>query len=366
MSPSEGSFTYPLAVSWVLRALGLLLIYVALAYETEQKRVKHYLESLWIHVDDLQQSGLRRQTAFMHVVARTVGGWFDVLFGSRLLSFQAAGTSVALAMSSILLIGLVGKYPVLPFGPAWVMAPQWVEREQYVAAIIAIVLFMSVAIFNSRFPSRARFHFSVILLLTTTYFVFLIWTNSRSYFNTRVPMWYFRASYGPFYGALLGSSFVADLLFVIFTRYLLAVVGKVRSFLGCSVLIFGNISVAAGLVILPLKVHRVVLALVSNSKIFSNESAFTLFNSSYVFGTTFAASNIWDGLLASVTVLLATLMLAHLLLWPMIAKPLYLVASEDLKKHRMKLILTGVALLASTSPAFSSAVALVRRLGSMP
>src|SRR5437879_6014623 len=97
-----------IAMRSVSLAVGLLALYVAaFLYEDEegrlQNRLQDKLEKLWITIDDLTGTALARHTVFMRSVAVLITYAFDRLFGRRLLSMRAVGTSVCLTFASICL-----------------------------------------------------------------------------------------------------------------------------------------------------------------------------------------------------------------------------------------------------------------------
>lgn len=84
--------------------VGLFLLCMALfLYEDENGKIQNTLETWWIRLKDQQDSAPSRQAAFMKGVARLTTDVFDKLFGQRLISIRALGTSLCLSYGTFAL-----------------------------------------------------------------------------------------------------------------------------------------------------------------------------------------------------------------------------------------------------------------------
>jgi len=55
---------YPGWIPWAALVVGCLVLYLGAIYETQAKWVQNYFAALWVRIDDLSETGLRKQTAF--------------------------------------------------------------------------------------------------------------------------------------------------------------------------------------------------------------------------------------------------------------------------------------------------------------
>lgn len=86
----------------LIGAVGVALLYVALlARESERKQIQGWLEMLWIKVDDLAASGLKRHVAFGRVVASTTAAGLNAVFGQRILSPRALTMSIVGSLAAL-------------------------------------------------------------------------------------------------------------------------------------------------------------------------------------------------------------------------------------------------------------------------
>ena len=386
MPPTEHWTAYDLWLPWIIRGFGFILIYIGLAYDSGTN-IQHYLESLWIRIDDLEKSGIKRRTAFVRLVASTVTRWFNKLFGVRLLSFHSVGTSIALTMITILLSCLseIESSPlentgVLPVGHAVINEhfPSLFPM-QYTLVLIALAIYVAAILRNYFSPTQALVDFIVVAITTVGFFSALIWINYNYAGTYWMPFWFRLEWYLPVYFSILVVSIVSDVLFIAFTRYLLATIVDLRSFVACLALLVSNVLLGVLLVFLPYRLYRMPYMVLDSPIPLVRHFSWRVVTEVMGFPDTFTApafyravgkllmvSNYWDGIVASVAVILAIAMLTHLLLWPTIARPLYLVASEDLKRHRVKLVSVGFALIVSMSTTLTNIASAAHRITSWP
>jgi hypothetical protein len=80
---------------------GLFFAYVAvLVYEDGEKRIQSVLETLWLKVYFLQEQALSAHTAFMRVVAGVLTKIFDRIFGDKLFSLRSVAVSLCYGVAA--------------------------------------------------------------------------------------------------------------------------------------------------------------------------------------------------------------------------------------------------------------------------
>jgi len=129
---------------------------------------------------------------------------------------------------------------------------------------------------------------------------------------------------------------LCGIAFIAVTRWLVRWGAASVSFMRTSSLLVANLLIALGLIIAPL-----LLAVAT----FRPLSPWPLVCAIALFSNTVTA-------LAAMAffVLFAALMLIHQLLWPIVARPLYLITNERLLMHRKTLICAGLAFIGIAVP----------------
>lgn len=345
---------------WVIRAAALFLLYLgAFTYEDEQRRIQNRLEIWWIRVDDLQNRGLAAITSFNHVIAGLVTSMLDRIFGPRLISAQALAVSVALATasycleSSVLgfLVVLKGGVPLpdsrimrlagsdlfklhpelLPTG----RLTEWIVGNLLMAEIAGILIALSLV----RRPLRRRQVLSIYGIAA-----FVVVSVAVGYAKVLKPpdmigttvLQMVRLT------SMLLLSWLLDLGCLIAFRYCLQLVPRLRSLWATCAVVTGSVGLAVGAVGVP-------LYFASPDDIMGGKPWYIV-----------AVANIWNALFALVIVGLSSAMLLHQLVWPLVSRPLYAVATERLIAHRKILIGLGVSLLAASSPWFRGVAQAIR------
>jgi len=89
--------------------MGLLLCYGALfLYETEHRLIQSRLEELWVHIDDMQKMTVRRHIAFLRVAAGTASRFLDRLLGEYFVSLRAFTVTACFSLISMIVVSSVG------------------------------------------------------------------------------------------------------------------------------------------------------------------------------------------------------------------------------------------------------------------
>jgi hypothetical protein len=273
----------------VLRVLagiaGAVAMYAArFLYEDEQGRIENRLEEWWVRLDDQRNAAVSRHTAFMREVARFEDRGFDKVFGHKLFSVEAFGASSALSALSMLafgslLVSLTGR-PVVGT----------------LLLIFTLLLGMITFVGSRRSLGRLFIPFAVVFVGSAVTGV----------------------THGSLYPVVLLAaiivSFISDMLFIAMTRWILRRSASLRQFAAIIGLVTLNVFLATLLSVVPY-----LLVAYSREMFGRMTSALVI-----IF-------NLLDSLIASIFILLAVVLLAHRLFWPLVSRPLYALRERGLR-----------------------------------
>src|ERR1700739_4012901 len=90
----------------VLAALGgVLALYLAIfMYEDEEGALQDRVDQLWVQIHDRKQRSHQRIVSFLSTAGEALNKGLDRLFGSKLISLQAASISMCYSMAGLYLI----------------------------------------------------------------------------------------------------------------------------------------------------------------------------------------------------------------------------------------------------------------------
>ena len=317
------AFSAPVWLRVIGTGIGtLLVIYGLFTVPTDQKRWENYLVRWWVWIEGKRESGLHWQTAFLQVVTVVTTIGFDRVFGPRLLSWEAAGASIGLAMGSLFL-GLFAIYLH--------------DFSDIVVDILALLfgcLFAFVGLIRIFRPKLVRYQPQAALCLLFFFFLVAIvadhltlkW-HTVSYEEVRLMESILVA---------LSASLLTDVFFVslmrLLLRYALTGSGFVSLLIICT-----NLLVAGAVSIGP--------AYVASTSDINSMGAFGM-----GFFQALALMNVFDTLAAAVVVVLGVIMLLHRLIWPPISRLLQVMGDEHILLKRWPLFFGGVSVLAATWP----------------
>jgi hypothetical protein len=287
---------------------GALSFYGALfLYEDEQGKIQNKLEEWWVNLTDQRTKSLSRHTVLMRAVAASATRSFNFLFGERIVSFRAFAVSACFSVASLCLFIVLTC--AVGINPRWNSGfPREVAAVGAVFAVFgtlqafirkSVVLIAAwYVLFAILFGYIALLSFVSLLLVTGLQDV-----TSPELEALSLPI-------------LIPVSFLCDVVFLLVTRWALRwCSGMDRAFKIVMVMLI-DIALAAVLSVLPLRA-----------------GAYTL-----------AELNSGDTLVCLVFVLLFFLMVAHRLMWPVINRPLYALATRT-GVRRSLLIAVGMACL---------------------
>jgi hypothetical protein len=303
--------------------LGLVLLYLAFFLrESDEGKLQNRLEELWVRIDDLSRTALTKQAAFIQGVSGFVTSGFDRVFGRGLFSAKAIFASLCFSAAAIwLAVVLVestmptinnGFSPFLAIlvcvGTLYLgYAPRPFRYVGFVwapAAVFVAFVYMTV-------PGQQQWSWNEPLaaLADTTY---------------TIP------------AALIAAGGVgSDIVFVAFTRYCLRINSRLRKPIAMMLLLVANGLAGLLLCLVPV----VLLRLVESRTWFRNwphalETLLTL-----------ASSNLLDAFVGVLWVLVSAAAVAHLLVWPVLERPIYSAQRYGLVKQPKLLAAIGVLAL---------------------
>jgi len=264
--------------------LGLVLLYAALfLHETEEGQLQNRLEKLWVDIDDLSRTALSKQTAFLQRVSALANSALNKLFGVHLFSPGAVAASLCFSFASCILVN-IAMVPLLRH--------RLNESEMYAFGVGII----STLIGLLRTPWR-YLAFPWILFLLWGMSTSDEWPESRGEVSLRMSL------------VLIGG-FLCDVLFIALSRWCLRKCSNMTNGWKLASLLILNGSI--GLALISPLVLDIILFF---KRIHRNEPISRL--------TLLASSNGVTGAISLFFILLALAALAHLLVWPLLERPLY-------------------------------------------
>jgi hypothetical protein len=304
--------------------LGVFCVLSAIVlYPDEEGKIQSKFEDFWVKVDDFKNLALTRHAAFMTQVAKLETRLLNRVFGQKLISGQALGVSFCFSAASVSLFGLVLFFYESQYG-------DWddITTLDYVASLL--LLFVSLIVGAASIFIRKN----AVLRRSMIVGAFAL-----------VGLWKFCTSSNPF--AAMGSTaalmltvtvggFVCDVAFISLIRRLLLWSGKMTSSLGIAIVVILTLFLAFVL-LYPLIDFMLALA---DSRV--DEMSYPALIVSEI-----SLTNIFDGLLAMLFVLLALVLLIHRAIWPLLTRTLFRMTDIGTKGRRAILTTVGFAFLAA-------------------
>lgn len=198
-------------------AAGLCVLCVAaFTYEDEEGRLQNTLEGWWIRLDSKRKNSTSRAAAFLKSVAGTTESLFDALLGRRLLSLRFVVVSALFSIASAFLF----TYVASGFRPSAHLAGRRDLLFQFVRfCVLGMVPGLSEVKslpWQPWFPRAVRLYWWVQVTWMILVFVNLL---------IHVPI-LIRAI--PELAAILLLGFASDILFILFTRWMLGQAKKIE------------------------------------------------------------------------------------------------------------------------------------------
>jgi hypothetical protein len=337
---------------WLCVAVGLALIGLSLLlYENEEGEIKNRLEAAWVALSDAESKAVRKHAAFMAGVAALTGRLFDRLFGPKLFSIWSIGVSACFSLASVAIVcspGLSGLLSNIPAPGYW-----------SVATLLVLMGFVPTLYWRSGGIQKSKvLRMFWLVGVAVLVFVTFIGMDAVNWFN----LGYRPVSMGEgmvltdienaeyyYYAAFIAITIASDTLFIAATRWLLRVSSRLDNLTKILGLMLGNVLLACVLVIVPVSwawgVGVIPTAILNGQAVETLNYDAGHSNSHQSFLATLAASNLLDGLVASAFFVLFFTLLMHRIIWPIIERPVYALATRDAVRRRRTLRKIGVALV---------------------
>lgn len=282
-------------------------------YEDEQGKIQNKLEEWWVSLEGHRSFLLSRHVLLMNRLAEVATHGLDRVFGGRLISWQALNCSAFYSLASLQLVSLMLGTPL--GGSRWELA-----------------LLFCMSVTCGTLPGFIHDRFIRIGLLTMPFAAFFLepaidvlielLRRGRLDLGT-IPGWVTL-------DVALFASFIADVFFIAATRWSLRLCFSNGHLMKMGALVLANFGLALLLVILPFQLPW---------KLFSPSAGSTYS------AATLAAMNSADafGCLAFVALVLGVL--AHRVLWSIVARPLYAFQALGIARRKKMFGFIGLALV---------------------
>lgn len=325
--PTLGKLRLLLHAIRILVGVTCLMIAWSL-YPNEEGKIQSVLEDLWVKIDDRNKRALSLHTAFMQEVAKATGGYFDLLFGHRLLSIRSLASSLCLSLASFAIFMMFIEYR---------LAARIHQPVNYLGIVeysILCAVSVLVALLYPR-SSRSQLVVWIIALVIVIAIVFIgIEISSGGYLLSFAAI--FPAALTTV--IVLFAAFACDVSFIVLTRQLLRWASDSDNFLKILTLVIANCSLAILLIVVGPIWWVVNKEVVHTSGLNIKQE---IVNDMLLI----SMSNTIDGLMASAFVIMAALLLIHRIFWPLLNRSIFRIQDIGFMGRRALLFCVGLGLL---------------------
>jgi hypothetical protein len=357
-------------------ALGVGTLYLLTIRQNEEGKIEDYLKRIWKRIYKLRQSALSKHLAFINVIAGALTSLLDRVFGSRLFSLRSIGVSLCLAVASTNTYFFGGRIRRSDFhldhlfdgltAIVLIFIPYFLSKHfgtscneggdqkpfrplqcRYLRASPGIS-------FQSVSANLARDYKFACLCASTwivVWFLVVLTVIYNQYFSLFFCAYCFPAPLRPFIliiGLVISSMFaVAAGLFTLFltgTRLSLKQLATTKStFKAIGFLLLGCLAIPVFAIFLKVILfffHRIDSAspgLTTKGWILIGFLA--VFVMAFFINAIFVVSSVFFFLIAA-------LLLAHRIIWPMVERPIERLHRIGIIKHPWAILLTGIFLIA--------------------
>jgi len=322
----------------VVGVIGAYLVFSALLLtETEEGKLHTFLHTWWNRIRDLQAASISQETAFVKVVTDLTSKLFSWLFGGSFWVVPAAPASVAYSTAAFVL----SQAFIVPFVTH---APSLLSKPLSVILALVLIILGSIGPFIQRLERPSLYLLCwcgyVLVIAVSILSSFMFSPSGHFVLATRhyleqLPI---RTQLLPFGVILL--SMASDFVFVTFTRKGLLWASTTLSFIRIVAFALTNFILGATLFVAPF----VALRLTSTERV---KSVLVLLGS----------SNLINLFVAIIWFLLATLMLVHRVVWPLLWRPIHsLERHKIITDHRKMVLFAGIALLCLAWPSLGHTI----------
>jgi hypothetical protein len=317
-----------IVITTMFRIAGGLLIYAALfLYESDEGEVQNRLEIWLVAVRRRREASLSHVVVILTAVASLSGQIFDRLFGKKLFSLRSFGASMCYSIASIVLFRDAMGVPFIDGLAYWVpLTLAW------------IVLFSQLATFpdeqSTKRVWRLWFIFICIFIVGIVFlgegYELSGWGDVNN-IGSPLPSWMAIAESVSSPLLVLGGSFVCDIFFIVFTRWLLERIALTTQVDRALALILLNFAVCAVLV----GPGFIDTDPITTQPRFWAETQVKLLGQ----------FNFLDSLVCALFAMILLGVLLHRLVWPFIERPLYSLHRFGVIKNKKLLCAVGTLLL---------------------
>jgi hypothetical protein len=315
-----------LIVTWTCRTAGVVFIYAALfLYESEEGVIQNRLEAWLVRIRAQRQIAISYSVAIMNAAARRTGDIFKTLFGSRLFSMRSYASSICYGLASLSLLGVI-----------FLSSGQPGDSLYFLLAFGICVLVGFVPNLTSNNKILVAWKCGVVLFIPSVGLYVLLW-------GRRITDTFHESRSGlvgitvikPF--LMFFASFLCDVLFIAFTRWMLKRTESLRNVGYIVLLLLLNVIVALalsfGYLLSDTWLGQRVEPYLHLPGRLANQLEFV------------SLLNLFDLFICGVYVLVLSGILLHRLLWPLVERPLYSLARFGVIKNKKLLWTLGTALL---------------------
>jgi hypothetical protein len=329
-----------IAMRVIAAVAGTVCLYLAFfLHEEEEGRLSNRLAEIWIRVDDLQKRSKSKVAAFLSIMSQTALSLLDRMFGERSLSLRALRACVIFSFASTFLcLGGISFFATL-----LELAPSFVGAVGILLAIIGL-MFFAVGLVSTLVRNRAVSVLSYIVaaILVGATFAYLL---SIGFGVAEVVL-------------IIVCSVTIDLLFLRFLRWLLraVIVSEHAIFIVAGL----AISLIAALFINPMYVslylnnlHRANMGNLSGPieiRPFPQQTGLAAlhhssWNARSIDMAIIFSTNTLDAACALLIFVVMAVALLHLLVWPLLQRPLYAAQRRSIFTNTKALTAAGITFL---------------------
>lgn len=333
----------------MVTGLGLAMMGLAsMMYEDEegrlQSRIKRFqgrVENWWIKVDDSRKASMPWVAQFVQAFANLVGRCLDRIFTKRLLSMRLVGISLLLSMASSLL-----SIIVLPLILHSARLPSPGNAVFQFSRLLILTLLPAISESPSMplkpwLPRIMRFLWWIFIIrIILTVADFLVFTAHSSAAGASLA-----ANAAILLPLLFGLSATCDVSFILFTRWTFRRISTSNTVRG---ILLWILLLLLFLVLVLVATPLAGVGVMKYSMLAGGILLFSIFVNSI------------DIVLVLATLIVAGLLLAHRVVWPLIERPLYAIQRIELvdrgewKKRKSWLWAFGVFLIVIAIPGLPS------------
>jgi len=274
----------------------------------------------------------------MHVIASSTSSVLDQIFGKKLFSLHFVCISACFSFASIYLIDYFYVFIFLQ-----------IQRPVYGFLSTGYLILASVANYKEN-SKWTKLWFGIIIIsipFTIVILSIFAWTPESQ--HSPLALLFTLEFLLPSFMLAATIAVVCDLLFVALTRWILQLSFKSKSFFTIASMLFLNAFLALSLFLVPLYYRYTFerYMIPDGYTIEISHPYFFFRNLSIVFAYPLIVySNLYTAIVAISFIILALLMLLHLVIWPVMERPIYVLQDLGIVRRKKLLVAVGISLIA--------------------